>query len=172
MKWLSVRERDEVSVGPGEVITDHEAEGLSRLLPRLPAGSLSWGYRKLRFGPFCGVIGTDHLTIEVLPKIEWGSQDETATRGLLIGMLARAGELGLKRTGDSQLARQHRHLLDVFIDDFCDAVRTALNGGIIERYLSKTDNLRAIRGRIDMTSHLRAMRWSWLAGQVGSRVKV
>lgn len=156
MKRLSLREREEVSVGPAGVITDQEAEGLSRLSPRLPAGSLNWGYRKLRFGPFCGVIGTDHLTIEVLPKVEWGSQDELAMRGLLIGMLARAGELGLKRTGDSQLALQHRHLLDVFIDDFCDQVRTALNGGIIERYLSKTENLYAIRGRIDMAAHLRA----------------
>jgi 5-methylcytosine-specific restriction enzyme subunit McrC len=156
MKRLSFREREEVSVGPAGVITDQEAEGLSRLSPRLPAGTLNWGYRKLRFGPFCGVIGTDHLTIEILPKVEWGSQDDQAMRGLLIGMLARAGELGLKRIGGSQLALQHRHLLDVFIDDFCDQVRTALNGGIIERYLSKTENLCAIRGRIDMTAHLRA----------------
>lgn len=76
-------------------------------------------------------------------------------RGLLVAMLARAGELGSKRVGDAGLGQQHSHLLDVFIEDFCSHVKSALRGGAIARYSERTENLNAIRGRLELTEHLR-----------------
>jgi 5-methylcytosine-specific restriction enzyme subunit McrC len=93
--------------------------------------------------------------MEILPKIDHGAQNTEAMRGLLVAMLARAGELGSKRVGDADLAHQGSHLLDVFIEDFCDQVKTALRGGAIARYSEKTENLNAIRGRLELTEHLR-----------------
>lgn len=92
----------------------------------------------------------------MLPKINHGSDSSEDMRGLLVAMLARAGELGSKRVGDAGLAQQHSHLLDIFIEDFCGQVKSALRGGAIARYSEKTESLNAIRGRLDLTEHLRA----------------
>ena len=155
MRRLTFREREGVSIGPAGEISELEAEGIEKLAGRLPAGALAWGHRSLRFGPFCGVLQTEQLAIEILPKIDNGSDSSEDMRGLLVAMLARAGELGSKRVGDAGLGQQHSHLLDVFIEDFCGQVKSALRGGAIARYSERTENLNAIRGRIELTEHLR-----------------
>ena len=156
MRRLTVREREAVSIGSGGDISEHEAEGIAKLAGHLPAGALVWGHRTLKFGPFCGVLQTEQLAIEALPKIDHGSDSSEDMRGLLVAMLARAGQLGSKRVGDAGLAQQHSHLLDVFIEDFCSQVKSALRGGAIARYSENTENLNAIRGRLELTEHLRA----------------
>ncbi|RDC69797.1 restriction endonuclease [Rhodovulum sp. 12E13] len=156
MRRLSVREREGVSIGPVGEISELEAEGIAKLAGHLPAGTLAWGHRALKFGPFCGVLQTEQVAIEILPKIDHGSDRSEDMRGLLVAMLARAGELGAKRAGDADLGQQHSHLLDVFIEDFCDLVKSALRGGAIARYSERTENLNAIRGRLELTEHLRA----------------
>ena len=156
MRSISFRERGSVSVGPFGEISELEAEGIAKIAERLPRGALAWGHRSLKFGPFCGVVQTEHLAIEILPKIDYGSNSTEDVRGLLVAMLARAGELGSKRVGDASLGQQHSHLLDVFIEDFCCQVKSTLRGGAIARYSEKTENLNAIRGRLELTEHLRA----------------
>lgn len=153
MRRLTCRERESVSIGPTGEISELEAEGIAKLAGRLPPGALTWGHRALKFGPFCGVLQTGQLAIEILPKIDHGSE---GMRGLLVALLARAGELGSKRVGDAGLGHQHSHLLDVFIEDFCNQVKFALRGGAIARYSERTENLNAIRGRLELTDHLRA----------------
>lgn len=156
MRRLTFRERECVSIGPAGKISELEAEGIAKLDERLPRGVLAWGHRSLKFGPFCGVLQTEQLAIEILPKIDYCSDRSEDMRGLLVAMLARAGELGSKRIGDADLGQQHRHLLDVFIEDFCSQVKSALRGGAIARYSERTENLNAIRGRLELTEHLRA----------------
>lgn len=156
MRRLTFREREGVSIGPAGEISEFEAEGISKLAGCLPPGVLAWGHRSLKFGPFCGVLQTEQLAIEILPKIDHGSDSSEDMRGLLVAMLARAGELGSKRVGDAVLAQQHSHLLDVFIEDFCSRVKSALREGAIARYSESTENLNAIRGRLELTEHLRA----------------
>jgi 5-methylcytosine-specific restriction enzyme subunit McrC len=95
------------------------------------------------------------VTVELLPKVERVSQDPSAIRGLLVAMLAKTGELGLKRVGGADLEKQSNHLLDVFIEDFCDQVKAALRAGAIARYSEKSENLHAMRGRLELTNHLR-----------------
>ena len=156
MRPLTFRERDTAIIGPGCDLSEAEAESIARVASRLPNGTLSWGHRALRFGPFCGVIQTPQVMIELVPKLERGPQSPEDMRGLLVALLTRAGELGLKRAGQAALAQQSSHLLDVFIEDFYDHVNTALRGGAISRYLENTENLSAIRGRLELTHHLRA----------------
>ena len=154
MKRLTFREREGVTIGPAGEISELEAEGIAKLA--LPPGALVWGHRRLTFGPFCGVLQTEQLAIEILPKIDHGSDSSEEMRGLLVAMLAQAGELGSKRVSDADLGQQPRHLLDIFIEDFCSQVKFALRGGAIARYSEKTENLNAIRGRLELTEHLRA----------------
>lgn len=156
MRRLTFREREGVTIGPAGEISELEAEGIAKLAGRLPPGALAWGHRALKFGPFCGILQTDQLAIEILPKIDHGSDSSEDMRGLLVAMLARAGELGSKRVGDAGLGQQQIHLLDIFIGDFCSELKSALRGGAIARYSERTENLNTIRGRLKLTEHLRA----------------
>lgn len=155
MKYLSLRERDLVPVGADGPLSEREADGIARLAAQLPKGSLGWEYRALRFGPFCGVLRTPEVTVELLPKIDSRLDTTTNARGLLVGMLAAAGELRLTKVGEAGLGRQTTHLLDIFIQDFCSRVKAALHGGAIASYTERTENLNAIRGRLQLTEHLR-----------------
>jgi 5-methylcytosine-specific restriction enzyme subunit McrC len=156
MRRLTFREREGVSIGQAGAISELEAEGIAKLAGRLPPGAISWGHRTLKFGPFCGVLQTEQLAIEILPKIDQGSDSSEDMRGLLVAMLARAGQLGSKRVGDAGLGQQHSHLLDIFIEDFCSQVKSALRGGAIAQYSEWTANLNTIRGRLELTGHVRA----------------
>ena len=154
MRNLTLRERDTVGVGHGLQLSEREADGIAKLGDRLPKGLLAWERRKLRFGPFCGVLRTSELTIELLPKIELGVATPTRSRGLLIAMLASTGRLRYQRIGEAGLGRQEHHLLDIFIRDFCERVKAALRGGAIATYTATDANLKAIRGRLRLTEHL------------------
>ena len=81
MRYLNLRERDTVGVGQGHPLSEREADGIARLADRLPKGSLAWEHRALRFGPFCGVLRTSDLTIELLPKIERGATTSARIAG-------------------------------------------------------------------------------------------
>ena len=155
MRYLSFRERDTVSVGNTGQISEREADGIAKLGTLLPRGSLGWEHHALRFGPFCGILRTPEVTIELLPKVDRGPGTTNNMRGLLIAMLAAAGELRLSKVGQADLATQTFHLLDVFIQDFCDRVKASLRRGVIAQYTEKSENLNAIRGRLRLTEHLR-----------------
>ena len=155
MRHLTLRERDSVSIGPNCQISELEAEGIEKLTKRLPLGAIGWGHRTLKIGPFCGVLQTEHLAIEILPKIDYGDDSNQEMRGLLVAMLARAGELSTRPVGDASIGFQKKHLLDIFIEDFCNQVKLALRGGAIARYSERMENLHAIRGRLELTEHLR-----------------
>jgi len=148
-------ERDKVKVGNNRGLEDNEARELVRVARSLNAEALTLRGRELRFGPFCGVIQTPQVTMELLPKIEAGQPDPKAMRGLLVQMLNRAGETGIKWGGEADLDRQDCHLLDVFIEDFCSRVKRALRGGAIARYSERTENLTVVRGRLELTAHFR-----------------
>ncbi|MCY4460474.1 MAG: hypothetical protein OXC26_08785 [Albidovulum sp.] len=154
MRYLTLCERDTVGVGQGRPLSEHEADGIAKLADRMPKGSLAWERRALRFGPFCGVLRTSELTIELLPKIERGASTPAGSRGLLVAMLASTGRLRFSRIGDADLGRQNLHLLDIFIQDFCERVKSALRGGAIATYIATDANLSAIRGRLRLTEHL------------------
>ena len=76
-------------------------------------------------------------------------------RGLLVAMLAATGELRFAKVGQASLAQQTTHLLDIFIQDFCDRVKGALRRGVIALYTERSENLNTNRGRLQLTEHLR-----------------
>ena len=155
MRHLTFRERESISIGQTEGISEVEAESIKKLEARLPAGFLEWGHHTLKLRQFCGVFRTPLLTVEILPKINHDDHSHEEARGLLVKMLAQAGELNLRRMGDAGLGQQRHHLLDVFIEDFCSRVKAAIGGGAIALYSERRENLGAIRGRLELTEHLR-----------------
>ena len=155
MKQITHRERDELSFGPGYQITAGEAFALANINLSPIKGVLSLERKVIRFGPFCGVLHAHDVMIELLPKIDAGYDTDEDARGLLVGLLRAAGKVRPLKSGRAMLGQQKTHLLDIFILDFCVEVQAALQRGVIFRYAERAENLPAIRGRLQLTEHLR-----------------
>ena len=155
MRRLTLRERDSLPIGTDDGLSEAEAAAFARLQPVLPAGSLTWEHRAIRFGPFCGVLRAGDVTVELLPKIDDGQDRDESARGLLVAMLRITGYLAVSGAGEAALGQQRMHLLDQFILDFCARLNAALRSGAIARYQDHEENLNSLRGRLILSDHLR-----------------
>lgn len=158
----------------GSVAAD--AEGLHRIpdkvyswledrcLRSAEAGDAAWlrltqrrGRRVVQVASFVGVIRTpDGFQIEVLPKVGkaiGGAAKEA--RQLLIEMLCCLQGFRHVKTESAKLLAARMPLLEVFIAEFLRTVERIVKTGRRSDYLSRQDNLFALRGKLLMAAHLR-----------------
>ena len=156
---LTVSEWDKVKFGDGkQQIPEEYANEIIELAEKLRKKDIKFmelRHHSIKFKSFCGVISTDNVTIEILPKIDPDEYSEQESRGLFISLLQAAGQVRLRKTGQANLEWQSQHLLDFFIQDFCYQVRNAMRGGMIADYVERSENLNTIRGRLYLVEHLR-----------------
>jgi 5-methylcytosine-specific restriction enzyme subunit McrC len=112
-------------------------------------------HRRLRAQQVVGVLVAPGCTLEILPKIEGlgdGDDDASRTRirGRLVHMLAVAHDLDLAVGDETALDTQRSTLLEVLIGIFCKRLTDVLRHGMPRRYVDRTEDLPALRGRLDM----------------------
>lgn len=136
----------------------------SQALGIAEAGKTAWlrlsqrrGRRAVLVTSFVGVIRSpDGYQIEVLPKIgkAIGGGDDEARR-LLIEMLRCLGGFRHIQTDSAKLVATRMPLLEVFIREFLLAVEHLVKRGLRSDYRSKQGNLFALRGKLQIATHLR-----------------
>ena len=102
----------------------------------------------LEAGQVVGILAVPGRTVEILPKID---DDDGAVRAALIRMLAVAHDL---RVADGELAAldtQRRDLLELLVRLFAGRLLAAVRRGLPRRYLAREEDLRLLRGRLDVT---------------------
>ena len=154
---LTCKEWDELCVRTNG-LTAAEARRLYSLATRssrrlkLPRNAvLTRTHQGLKAGQVVGIIATPGCTLEILPKIDG---EDGAVRTALIRMLAVAWDL---RVADGDLApmqTQQHNLLELLIRLFADRLLVAVQRGIPRRYLSREDDLKLLRGRLNITRQL------------------
>lgn len=99
-----------------------------------------------------GVIAGPGCSLEILPKVDPAGTDETAAtvRGRLVHMLDVALGLGLSVGEATTMAHRAASLLDLFIALFADRLLAEVRRGLPRQYLEHEDDLRALRGRLDV----------------------
>lgn len=135
----------------------------SQALKLAEAGGTAWlrlsqrqGRRAVQVTSFVGVIrAPDGYQIEVLPKVAKaiGGGDVEA-RQLLIEMLRCLGGFRHIQTDSAQLVATRMPLLEVFIGEFLRAVEHLVKRGLRSDYKSRQGNLFALRGKLQMATHL------------------
>ncbi len=148
-KVLPVRD----SGGP-DTLTPDQAKELARLEHAFPGGSISLGYRSVRFSQYCGVFNLGSDTIEVLPKIA-GKSSPDMCRRILLRMLYTAKKVKTPPVSTASVSLQKNHLLDVFILHFCEELFRQLREGALLRYVSRSDNLPVLRGKLLIEQQLK-----------------
>lgn len=109
----------------------------------------------LRARGVVGVISAEGCSLEILPKIdvdatEGSTEERGEIRKRLVHMLAVALDLKIETGRLTDLAWQQETLLEILIRIFCDKLTEAVRRGMPRRYLPQEDDLRALRGTLDL----------------------
>src|SRR5690606_31683574 len=115
------------------------------------------GRRVVQVTSYVGVIRAPNgFQIEVLPKIgKAAAGREQENRQLLIDMLRCLGEFRHIQTDSAKLAATRMPLLEVFIHEFLKAVEHVVKRGLRSDYMSRQNDLFALRGKLQLAQHLR-----------------
>ena len=151
--------------------TDQIPEGVASGLAAAAAGSnfsgrqgdgvLNHGRKALQARGIVGVLASEAAQLEILPKIvspgELDAADNATLRHRLVQMLGVALNLKIDNVGMARLGLQRDTLLEVLIRLYCHRLTEAVRKGIPRRYLNQTDDLPALRGRLNATRQFSVM---------------
>ncbi|MGA0601512.1 McrC family protein [Caulobacter sp. KR2-114] len=122
---------------------------------------LSEGRSGLKAGQVVGVVVADGCSLEILPKIDFPTQDgEPAIapiRKRLVHMLAVALDLKIATGAVTELGWQRESLLEILIGLFAAKLSDAVRQGMPRRYIACEDDLPVLRGRLNMTRQFTAL---------------
>ena len=152
-----IREWEELRVG-GDGLAEGDAKRLHRIAERaarrlrLPEDAvLTRTASGVRAGQVVGVLATPGSTLEILPKIDG---DDGAVRAALVRMLAVALELRVADGEITALQTQRHNLLELLIRLFAARLLAAVRRGLPRHYRARTEDLKLLRGRLDVTRQL------------------
>ena len=151
---LTCREWEEIPVEDGRV-TEQDATWLQRAAKRAArrlgareTAVLARTATGLKASQVVGVLVTPGPTLEILPKID-GRDDEV--RAALVRMLAVARGLPVAAGEITALATQRHDLLEIVIRLFAARSLAAVCRGLPRHYLETAEDLKLLRGRLDVT---------------------
>lgn len=153
--------------GEGELPT-WAADRLASVARKSPLGGesgsriLTLGRNSLRAGQVVGIVASEGCTLEILPKIDFPSaSDEGTKRGLirqrLVHLLAVALDMEIDGGTMTDLGWQKDSLLEILIRLFSTKLVDAVRQGMPRRYIHCQDDLRALRGRLDVGRQFTAL---------------
>lgn len=154
MTLLRCREWEELPVG-GDGPTEPEADRFHSLAKRAArrlklreTDVLVRTRRGLKAGQVVGVLAFPGRSLEVLPKIDGC---DGAVRRALVHMLAVAYDLPVAEGGSASMEMQRRDLLELLLGLFAGQLLETVRRGLPRRYVTREADLRALRGRLDVT---------------------
>jgi 5-methylcytosine-specific restriction enzyme subunit McrC len=124
---------------------------------------LSDGVQKLRTQQVVGVLAAPAISLEILPKID--RIDDGKVRSNLIRMLARTKNIAVAYGDLTELDWQNKDLLEILIRLFCNKLFEAVHRGLSRRYVSRGNDVTALRGRLNVKRQFTVLTTSpqWLA---------
>lgn len=111
-------------------------------------------HKGIKFSQYVGVIQIDGLIIEILPKIDGGSTDESLWQKVLINMLRATRRLKVNKVGQAKVSKQQIHLLDIYFEWFLNETQLLIRQGLIKQYRTKKGNVKALKGKLEFATHL------------------
>lgn len=109
----------------------------------------------IKFKQYVGVIQVDGLTIEILPKIDYSSDDKSLWHNVLIDMLRVTKKLKIQKIDEADVKKQNIHLLDIYFEWFLTEVQLLIHQGLIKQYYTETSNVKALKGKLQFSGHVR-----------------
>jgi len=130
------------------------AAAASPLAGSKKTGVLEYGRKALRAQSIVGVIVVEGCALEILPKIDVQvaeGQRDAAIRRRLVHMLAVALDMRIDVGAVTDLDWQNDTVLEILIRVFLGKLADAVRLGMPRRYVRHEDDLRVLRGSLDVT---------------------
>ncbi|MBL3641742.1 McrC family protein [Peribacillus frigoritolerans] len=109
-------------------------------------------YKRLRFINYVGVIQCSDVRYEIVPKITLNPVNDQKA---LLAMLSVTGFLPISFYDQVQNGEEKGNLLDAFLTSFITRLLPELQKGIYKTYERQEDNLYALRGKLQLSKHVR-----------------
>lgn len=111
-----------------------------------------YGYNKLKFINFVGIIAAGDLVIEILPKISL-TNDVIKDREMLIFMLSKCNKISVNVNEMLKTNMLNCSLIDILAKVFINKLLPELQKGLYFEYVSKEDSLNKIKGKVLLTQN-------------------
>lgn len=158
MKAIKVFEYERLEVGKKGFTQKHFealAEFYEKQIAEKKETFFNLGNKNVKFKQFVGVLKVGDLTIEVLPKIDRGKEENKGMwQKILLQMLIRSKTIPILPNNLAQLNAQKHTLFEAFIQLFLQEVERILADGLVKKYRSKEGNLNALKGRLMFGRHI------------------
>lgn len=158
----TILEWESIAYGEGEdAIPDKVADRVAAVASASPlarrdgAGILEHGRKALRARGVVGVVAADGCVLEILPKIDVPGDTDTSVRNgsirkRLVHMLSVAIDMRVEAGAVTDLDYQRETLLEILIRIFSLKLADAIRQGIPRRYVTHSDDLPLLRGRLEV----------------------
>lgn len=109
----------------------------------------------VKFCEYVGVLQVGQLTIEVLPKIDKGSdENKDQWKKILIDMLKKVGTFDVSASSETSLKIKKNSILDLYIEAFLIQVEKLIHQGLIKKYRKNEANCTALKGKMVFSKHI------------------
>jgi 5-methylcytosine-specific restriction enzyme subunit McrC len=116
---------------------------------------LTYDGNTLKAKNYVGVIQTENLSIEILPKI-YNDKKEDETRTIFIEMLKPLLNINEIQINKADLSTtKNRNIYELFITMFIKSVDKLIHKGIKSQYLEKEENQNFLKGKIQFNQHIK-----------------
>lgn len=160
-KYLTLREGfDYLYVGEEEDnLTEREFQSLVRYIEdNLSSKLVLFGYKKLKFVNYVGVIALEDLVIEILPKISLiGEVSED--RKVLIFMLSKCRKLNVRAEDFIGSNILNKTIIDIIGEIFYRELSREIQRGIYSEYVSVENSIGNIKGKLLITQNSKVNRF-------------
>lgn len=113
-------------------------------------------YNGVKFSHYVGIIQIGKLTIEILPKADKVNTPNPAKwQKVLVEMLSYCQLIKVETLGIGQVQLSSNRILDLYFSRFLNKVNQLLIKGLPKDYLPKEENLRVLKGRLNLPKQLR-----------------
>ena len=104
---------------------------------------------------YVGIIQTQNLSIEILPKI-YDSDNEDKTRNIFVEMLKPLLNINEVQVNKADLSlTKNKNIYEIFITMFVEYIDTLIHKGLKSQYISKEDNQFFLKGKLKFNEHIK-----------------
>lgn len=157
MKGIQVFERDKIFYGGDHTLTKEHFDSLVKFNDKNDQKFFSVIHRGIKFHQYVGVIKVGNIVIEVAPKLNNAEieSEHNYWQDVLLNMLRECRILSPSTPTKAELRLRSNSLLDLYFDLFVTEVEYLHRRGLIKRYISRTENAKAVKGKIEFSEHIK-----------------
>ncbi|MCM1991171.1 McrC family protein [Oceanirhabdus seepicola] len=138
-----------------KALSQNEANELNLFIEEksLNKDFIKWDRQYVTFINYVGYIKLSTCIIEILPKVK--SNDFEKSREVLVKMLAMVGHIDVKFTDLTSLKITKNNLFEIYAYIFAQKLKREILKGIYSDYITYTDNLTVLKGRLNVNAQMK-----------------